>query len=174
MAALCFFAWSGCQFFYLCRSWKRISFWYPSQLYPPPPLFFLTRVQTPVTLCSGEWWSILVVRLAHSADLRSRLRHVSSAPSVACSTGCFRVVTHPGTNPARRCLICLCFKKNATCCVYSHSGDIRAKRNTNGTAPASRKCLAFLGFKELAVEKSTGPKARSWKWKCVSGLKCSF
>ena len=41
--------------------------------------------------------------LAHSADLRSRLRHVSSAPSVAYSTGCSRVVTHPGTNPARRC-----------------------------------------------------------------------
>ena len=66
--------------------------------------FFFTQVQTPVTLCSGEWWSILVVRLAHSADLRSRLRHVSSAPSVAYSTGCSRVVTHPGTNPARRCL----------------------------------------------------------------------
>ena len=49
-------------------------------------------------------WSILVVRLAHSADLRSRLRHVSGAPSVAYSTGCSRVVTHPGTNPARRCL----------------------------------------------------------------------
>ena len=28
-------------------------------------------------------WSILVVRLAHSADLRSPLRRVSSAPSVA-------------------------------------------------------------------------------------------
>ena len=49
--------------------------------------FFFTQVQTPVTLCSGELWSILVVRLAHSADLRSRLRHVSSAPSVAYSTG---------------------------------------------------------------------------------------
>ena len=46
------------------------------------------------------------MRLAHSADLRSRLRHVSSAPSVAYSTGCSRVVTHPGTNPARRCLTC--------------------------------------------------------------------
>ena len=66
--------------------------------------FFFTQVQTPVTLCSGELWSILVVRPAHSADLRSRLRHVSSAPSVAYSTGCSRVVTHPGTNPARRCL----------------------------------------------------------------------
>ena len=63
-----------------------------------------TQVQTPVTLCSGELWTILVVRLAHSADLKSRLRHVSSAPSVAYSTGCSRVVTHPGTNPARRCL----------------------------------------------------------------------
>ena len=39
-----------------------------------------------------------MVRLAHSADLRSRLRHVSGAPSVAYSTGCSRVVTHPGTN----------------------------------------------------------------------------
>ena len=46
---------------------------------------FFTEVQTPVTLCSGELWSILVVRLAHSADLRSRLRHVSSAPCVAYS-----------------------------------------------------------------------------------------
>ena len=58
--------------------------------------FFFTQVQTPVTLCSGELSSILVVRLAHSADLRSRLRHVSCAPSVAYSTGCSRVVTHPG------------------------------------------------------------------------------
>ena len=24
--ALCFFVWSGCQFFYLCRSWKRRKF----------------------------------------------------------------------------------------------------------------------------------------------------
>ena len=64
---------------------------------------FFTQVQTPVTLCRGELWSILVVRLAHSADLRSRLRHVSSAPSVAYSTGGSRVVTHPGTNLARRC-----------------------------------------------------------------------
>ena len=40
--------------------------------------FFFTQVQTPVTFCSGEsrWSMILVVRLAHSADLRSRLRHV--------------------------------------------------------------------------------------------------
>ena len=42
-------------------------------------LLFFTQVQTPVTLCGGRWWSILVVRLAHSADLRSQLRHVSSA-----------------------------------------------------------------------------------------------
>ena len=63
---------------------------------------FFTQVQIPVTLCSGELWSILVVRQAHSADLRSRLRHVSGAPSVAYSTGCSRVVTHPGTNPTRR------------------------------------------------------------------------
>ena len=62
-------------------------------------LFFLfTQVQTPVTVCSGELWSILVVRRAHNADLRSRLRHVSSPPSVAYSTGCSRVVTHPGTS----------------------------------------------------------------------------
>ena len=64
--------------------------------------FKFTQIQTPVTLFGGELWSILVVRLAHSADLRSRLRHVSSAPSVAYSTRCSRVVTHPGTNPARR------------------------------------------------------------------------
>ena len=44
-------------------------------------IYIFTQVQTPVTLFSGELWSILVVRLAHSADLRSRLRHVSSAPS---------------------------------------------------------------------------------------------
>ena len=69
-----------------------------------PSIFFFNQVQTPVTLCNGELWSILVVRLAHSADLRSRLRHVSSAPSVAYSTGCSRVVTHPRTNPAQRCL----------------------------------------------------------------------
>ena len=53
--------------------------------WPRPPLaacsrIFFLKFQTPVTLCSGELWSILVVRLAHSADLRSRLRHVSSAP----------------------------------------------------------------------------------------------
>ena len=39
------------------------------------------QVQTPVTLFSGELWSILVVRLTHPTDLRSRLRHVCSAPS---------------------------------------------------------------------------------------------
>ena len=54
-------------------------------------VIFLLKFQTSVTLCSGELWSNLIVRPAHSADLRSRLRHVSSAPSVACSTGCFRV-----------------------------------------------------------------------------------
>ena len=48
-----------------------------------PEFFFFTQVQTPVTLCDGELWNILVVRLAHSANLKSRLRHVSSAPSVA-------------------------------------------------------------------------------------------
>ena len=40
-----------------------------------------------LTLCNGELWSILVVRLAHSADLRSWLRHVSGEPSVAYSRG---------------------------------------------------------------------------------------
>ena len=79
------------------------DFWYFFSLKSYYCYFFM-QVQTPVTLCSGEWWSILVVRLAHSADLRSRLRHVSSAPSVAYHTGCSRVVTHPGTNPALRCL----------------------------------------------------------------------
>ena len=35
--------------------------------------FFFTQVQTPVTLWGGELWSILVVRIAHSAYLRSAL-----------------------------------------------------------------------------------------------------
>ena len=42
---------------------------------------FFTQVQTPVTLY-GELWSILVVRLAHSANLRSRFGHVSAAQGV--------------------------------------------------------------------------------------------
>ena len=50
--------------------------------------FFLLHFQTPVTLYIGEWWYILVVRQLHSADLRSRLRHAPSAPSVANSTVC--------------------------------------------------------------------------------------
>ena len=60
----------------LWRHWMHLSY-----------IFFYTQAQTPVTFCSGELWSILVVRLAHSADLRSRLRHVSCVPSVAYSTG---------------------------------------------------------------------------------------
>ena len=48
--------------------------------------FFLLKSRLQSHFFSGELWSILVVRLAHSADLRSRLRHVSSAPSVAYST----------------------------------------------------------------------------------------
>ena len=44
-------------------------------------IFFFTQVQTPVTLY-GELWSILVVRLAHSANLRSRFDHVSAAQGV--------------------------------------------------------------------------------------------
>ena len=52
---------------------------YQDQIILSSRLFFLLKFQTPVTLCGGELWSILVVRLAHSADLRSRLRHVSSA-----------------------------------------------------------------------------------------------
>ena len=43
--------------------------------------FFFTQVQTPVTL-NGELWSILVVRVAHSANLRSRFGHVSAAQGV--------------------------------------------------------------------------------------------
>ena len=60
--------------------------------------FFFTQVQTPVTLCSGELWSILVVRLAHSADLRSRLRHVSSAPS-----WCLQEQTRPSWSRSFTC-----------------------------------------------------------------------
>ena len=48
-----------------------------------------------------------MVRLAHSADLRSRLRHVSSAPSIAYSAGCFRV-------PALRRHCPLCPMQSAT------------------------------------------------------------
>ena len=39
---------------------------------------------------------------------------------------------------------------------YSHLGDIGGrKENTDGTAPAFGKCLAFLGFKQLVMEEST-------------------
>ena len=99
--------------------------------------FFFTQVQTPVTLCSGELWSILVVRPAHSADLRSRLRHVSSAPSVAYSTGCSWVVTHPGTNPARRCLTSDCtLWRNQYCrqgCLSTPIRHFRQKCNFDPT-----------------------------------------
>ena len=68
---------------------------------------FITQVQTPVTLCSGELWSILVVRLAHSADLRSRLRHVSSAPCVIRT--CFLFID--GIVPKTQCVYmsCVCW-----------------------------------------------------------------
>ena len=56
-------------------------------------LFLLkSRLQSHFERWTGEVWSVLVVRPAHSADLRSRLRHVSSAASVAYSTGCHAVV----------------------------------------------------------------------------------
>ena len=60
------------------------------------PSFFYSssRLQS---LCSGELWSILVVRPVHSADVRSQLCHVFDAPYVAYSTGCSRVVTDPAT-----------------------------------------------------------------------------
>ena len=72
--------------------------------FTPVDFFLLFKLQTPVTLCSGELWSILVVRLAHSADLRSRLRHESMAPSVAYSRWCSPVIsaylrTHVGLVP---------------------------------------------------------------------------
>ena len=63
-----------------------------------------------------ELWSILVVRLAHSADLRSRLRKASSAPSVAYSTGCSRVVTHHGTNSAQWCLTLVIWREQVCHC----------------------------------------------------------
>ena len=54
--------------------------------------FFSSPDTSAVTLCGGELWIILLVRLAHSADLRSRLRLVSSAPSVAwCYEKCLPV-----------------------------------------------------------------------------------
>ena len=76
--------------------------------------FFFNQVQAPVTLFSGDLWSILVVGLAHSAELRSRLRHVSSAPSVACNMGCSLVITYPGTNHARRCLTSAIWREPVT------------------------------------------------------------
>ena len=50
-------------------------------------LFFLLKFQSPVTLCSGELWSILVVRLAHSANLRSQLRVLVKLRGELCATG---------------------------------------------------------------------------------------
>ena len=44
--------------------------------------------------------------------------HVSGAPSVAHSTGCSRVVTHPGTYPARRCLTSVIWRKPV--CLYAN------------------------------------------------------
>ena len=76
--------------------------WVPVVVQAQCFFFFFTQVQTPVTLLSGELWSILVVRQAHSADPRSWLRHVSSAPSVAYSTGCSQCL-----DPRRGLLICL-------------------------------------------------------------------
>ena len=72
---------------------------------------FLLKFQTPVTLFSGEWWSFLVARLAHSAylQLRYRLLRVSrsNAWRVAYSTGYCPLVTHPSinlaSNPGPRC-----------------------------------------------------------------------
>ena len=72
-----------------------------------------------------------MVRLAHSADLRSRLSHVSSAPSVAYSTGCSRVVTHPGTNPARRCLTSMIRREPVCCRRLSTLKSIVAHKHIN-------------------------------------------
>ena len=121
--------------------------------------FFFTQVQTPVTLCSGELWSILVVRLAHSSDLRSRLRHVSNAPSVAYSTGCSRVVTHPGTNPARRCLTSVIWREPV--CHRRLAVDM-------GLLPLA-ECHAFLS-KGLSV-------GNSWNTTCswdLNQASCSW
>ena len=39
---------------------------------------------------------------------------------------------------------------------YFHLGDIGGrKENTDGTAPAFGKCLAFLGFKQLVMEETS-------------------
>ena len=77
-------------------------------------IYFFTQVQTPVTLCSGELWSILVVRLAHSADLRSRLRQVSSAPS---ST---KLTTSPLQTVKKCKMYTVCCIKNETTFVLEN------------------------------------------------------
>ena len=96
--------------------------------------FFFTQVQTPVTLCSGELWSILVVRLAHSADLRSQLRHVSSAPSFLHDLATIFLFSSPsvielsiltctGTTTMFECLDQYGFLQNRhvlACCVEGH------------------------------------------------------
>ena len=93
------------------RVFKNVKFWkialsWKSARSIELEIFF-NQIQTPVTRCSSELWSmesILVVRLAHSADPRSQMRHVSSASSVAYATGCSRVVIHFCTNLAGWCL----------------------------------------------------------------------
>ena len=48
---------------------------------------FSLKFQTPVTLCSGEVWSILVVRLAHPRLCRPE---VSASPCVWCTKCCLQ------------------------------------------------------------------------------------
>ena len=129
--------------------------------------FFFTQVQTPATLFSGEvceLWSIVVVRLAHSADLRSRLHDVSSAPSVAYRTGCSRVVTHRGSNPARWCLTSVIWREpvchNRLAVVV---GIILENLTSTGRSP---KYFSFL-LSQPSILLDNLPhqsQQRSWKW----------
>ena len=92
-----------------------------------------------------------MVRLAHSADLRSRLCHVSSAPSVAYSKGCSWVVTHPGTNPARRCLTSVIWREpvchRCLAVDYTKRSAITCHRNFN----APKICKITVSCANVAI-----------------------
>ena len=122
---------------------------------------FFTQVQNPVTLCSGELWSIPVVRLAHSADLRSRLRHVSSEPSFAHGTGCSRLVTHPGTGPARQCLISVIWWESV--CHHCLAVDMNNRLPQNVHSSANNRILLLRNLPVKPWRISLGTE--QWKKK---------